>query len=267
MHEIPNDQEVINEAGFLDNADFVLQTTPQFGVILGSRTVAFAEPARAQLSQHHFARFAVGKWIPRISQLAKFELEIAALGDLERVRDRLGKIAEQLAHLARRFQIQFRHVTHPSLIAQIFTGTDAQHHIMRPVMLALEKMHIVRRDEAESKFPRQGRQSAIAFSLLGNAMIVQLDEEILCAENTAVFIDVSLRLRQIVGDERNVHIARQTTTQCDQAARVLPQQVLINARPVIKPIEVRNRDQLHEVAIPLLVARQKGQMAIITIRA
>ncbi len=52
-------------------------------------------------------------------------------------------------------------------------------------MAALEKMHVVRRDQSEPKFLRDRRQDAVAFSLRLDAVIVHLEEEILRSEDVA----------------------------------------------------------------------------------
>ena len=74
---------------------------------------------------------------------------------------------------------------HPLFVVHHLAGADADQDVVRVVMAALEEMHVVRRDQTEAEFLRELRQDAIAFALRLDAVVVQLEEEILRAEDVA----------------------------------------------------------------------------------
>ena len=67
---------------------------------------------------------------------------------------------------------------HATLVLHHFPRADADHDVVRFVMTAFEKMHVIRGNEADAKFFRQLGQHGIAFVLRFNPVIVQLEKEI-----------------------------------------------------------------------------------------
>ena len=179
MNEIPDDENVTDEAGLLQNIDFIIEALDQLGIGSGAFAVALVQTFVTKFAQICFARFAFGRRILRIFRATEFQLEIAAIRNRDRVRNRLGKIRKQCAHFVRRFEIQLRHVTHATLVRDQLARADANHHVVRFVVPALEKMHVVRRHQADAKFLRQLRQHGVAFVLRFDAVIVHLEEKIL----------------------------------------------------------------------------------------
>ena len=55
-------------------------------------------------------------------------------------------------------------------------------------------------------------------------------------------------------------LAFKTRAHANQTARVLRQIFVIDARFVVHPVEVRGRDELHEIAIPLLILREQREV-------
>ncbi len=64
-------------------------------------------------------------------------LDVAHLGDVVGVRDRLGQVLEELAHLVRGFEIDLGRVFHPVLIHEERTRPDADHNIVGIVIGAI----------------------------------------------------------------------------------------------------------------------------------
>src|SRR5439155_1926243 len=97
-NEIPNDQDVTDEAGLLENAQLVLEALAQLIVDLGALAVTPCQTFRTQLAQVFFARDAVRDRILGVFGFAELNFQIAALRDGERITNRLREIFEQLAH-------------------------------------------------------------------------------------------------------------------------------------------------------------------------
>src|SRR5215472_5027396 len=260
MNEIPNDQDVTNEPGFLEDAEFISESLAQLLVIRCTLAVTLREAFIAKIAQVSFALLAGRHWIFRIFRTAKLDRDIAAFADRQGVVDRLWKSAKNLAHFGRRLEVELRRVTHPAFVLDPFAGADAKHHVMRVVVVAMQKMDVVRRDETEAEIFCDLWQDPVALSLHLDPMIMHLDEEILGAENVAIFRRRLLRLLDIVCLNRGVYFTGQTTTEPNQSRRMLREQILVDPRSVMKSVEMRGRDQFNQIAVADLVFGQQREM-------
>ena len=116
-------------------------------------------------------------------------------------------VREKRAHFIRRFEIEFRRVTHPPFVVHHLSRADADHDVVRVVMTPFQEMHVVRGDQTEAEFLRQRRQDGVALLLRFNPVIVQLEEEIFRTENIAEIGRALARLRHVVGLDRHVDLA------------------------------------------------------------
>src|SRR5206468_9178021 len=101
MNEIPNNEQIADEAGFFENAQLVIESSNQLRIARRAFAVALSQSVVTQLAQIFFARFPGRRRKLRIFGEPKLEIEVTALANFERVSNRFGKIAEQLAHLGR----------------------------------------------------------------------------------------------------------------------------------------------------------------------
>ena len=127
-------------------------------------------------------------------------------------------------------------------------------------MAPLQKMHVVRRDQAEPELLRELRQDRVAFLLCLDAVVVHFEEEIFRAENVAKFRHALPRLLEIVRLDRHVDLAFEATAQPDQSSRARSEKFLVDPRLVMKTVEVRGRDQFHKIAVTGFVLRQQREM-------
>ena len=110
---------------------------------------------------------------------------------------------------------------------------------MGGVISPVQEMNVVRGNEADAEVLRDLRQHAVTNLLLLNSVVVQLDKEILCAENVAILGGEFRRLVDLVGLNRRVHLAGQAATQSDQSGRVRSEQFLVDPGTIVKTVEVR----------------------------
>src|ERR1700741_1642611 len=101
MNEIPNNEQIADEAGFFKNAQLIIEPSNQLCIVRRAFTVALSQTVVTKIAQIFFARFSWRHGILWIFGTPKLEIEITAFANLERIRNRFGKIAEQLAHLGR----------------------------------------------------------------------------------------------------------------------------------------------------------------------
>ena len=93
-------------------------------------------------------------------------------------------------------------------------------------------------------------------------MILQLQEEILLAEQVAVLVGQALGFVVAVRQQGFVDIAAQARRERDQAFGMARQQVFVDARLVIETVQIPGRDQLDQVAITGLVFAQQHQVVV-----
>ncbi len=127
---------------------------------------------------------------------------------------------------------------------------------MRP----LEEMHVVRRHQPHAEFPRQRRQHRVAALLRLDAVIVQLQEEILLAQDLHESVERLPRFLRLVGQDALVDLPLQARAHADKALAVLRQHLLVDARLVVHAIQVGDGDELHQVAVARLILRQQREM-------
>ena len=78
-------------------------------------------------------------------RLAQFQHEVAALGDLQRVRDGRGQVGEQLLHRGLRLEILLaRELAHAPLVAQDLAFGNANARLVRLVVVLARELHRVR---------------------------------------------------------------------------------------------------------------------------
>ena len=213
MNEIPNDKEITHKPRFLQNAELMLKAPVQFRIPRSPLAVARSQAVITKLAQISFTRFSGRHWIFRIFRRPKLKIEMATFANLQCVRDRLGRITEYLPHLGRRFEIQFRQITHPAFVLHHLAGADAKHHVVRFVIAPAEKMHIVRRDQANAQISGNLHQRDVAHFLLFHSVIVQFKEEIFRAEDIPIFGGTLFCFLDVVCLNRAVDFARKTTAQ------------------------------------------------------
>src|SRR5207244_10788970 len=119
-----------DESGLLEYPKFIIEALLQLRIAFRSVAVTLEQTFRAKITQIAFAGDPLWDGILRILRFSEFNLQIAALGDFQSVRDRFRKIAEDFAHFLCRFEIEFRFVTHMVLVLQLFPFSDAMLHIV-----------------------------------------------------------------------------------------------------------------------------------------
>src|SRR6476620_10656071 len=121
-------------------------------------------------------------------------------------------------------------------------------------------MNIVGRDQTEPELPRKFWQMHVAFLLVRDAVIVQFDEKVLWSKNVAILGGKIFCFLNVVGLKRAVDFAGETSAQTDQAIGMRRQQCLVDPRSIIKTVEMRRRNQLHQIAVTRFILRQQSEM-------
>ena len=259
VDEVPDDQEIVHETLLFEQVDFE-RVASLHRLAVRVCAVAFAQSDLGDLAKIFVAGLSGGRLVVGILR-RRVELEAGALRDGQRVVASPIEIREQRAHFLGRFEVHLVHVLHALLVRDFRTGADADQHIMRAVILLVQKMHVIRRDEAEAQIACELRQMRVHFPLRLDAVVGEFQEEIFPPEDVTIRRREFGRLREIVlGVNRVRHLTLQTAAQSDDSLRMLREQFLVDPRLVVKAVEMRRGHEAHEVLIALQIRRQQRQM-------
>ena len=135
---------------FFDHAEFVRQPREHFGP---QRAVAFLRSGKAQLPQIRKRGLVFRHGEFRENSFVQRELEIAAIGDVERRAQQFRMIREKLLHFRRRLE--------PGFAGRDFrrchrrqqpAGADGIHRAVMQMLLRPQKINIVRSNERDAEF-------------------------------------------------------------------------------------------------------------------
>ena len=112
---------------------------------------------------------------------------MAALGNAERVGERLRIILEDLGHFLGSLQIKLIPVIpEPLGVVHRLARPDAQQHVVRLEIGILQVMDIVGGDERQAQVFRDRLESGVDDELLVDTLVLHLEEEIARTENVAI---------------------------------------------------------------------------------
>ena len=196
-------------------------------------------------------------------QRLEVERHVALLRDFECVLNRVGDFGEERLHLLRAAQIKlFLHVAHPLGVRELRLRAEADQAIVRVRMLLLDVMHVVRRDAFQTELLCPRDEMPVDLRLLGDAVVLELEIEVIRTKRLLEPIDGRARLRQVVLDDGVGDLARETAGERDEPAAVLGEDFLVDARLVIIPVEMRRRDELREVLVAFLILCEQHEMVV-----
>ena len=98
--------------------------------------------------------------------------------------------------------------------------------------------------------------------LISDAVVLQLDEEVLAPEDVLQAGRPPLGLLHVPGQERLQHDPAQAARGGDQAGVMALQQLPVEPGLVVVPLEVRGRGELQEVAIALDRLGEQGEVVV-----
>ena len=191
--------------------------------------------------------------------LAEAQFEIAASGDLNTVRDRLGDVGEQRDHLFGRFQVLFGRVVARALrIGQQAARMDAYTRLVRLEILAREKAHVVARDDGAVARRGKLQRAVDEMRFVGVAGAREF-------EIPAVVEMLEPRARQrergfvFVGEHELADIALAPGKRYQARAATLEPFRLQECEVAMTAFEIAARDEFREIEIARAGLTQHGQ--------
>ena len=98
--------------------------------------------------------------------------------------------------------------------------------------------------------------------LLGDAVVLQLDEEVVAPEDVLQPGGLGHRLLDVVAQQRLQHVAAEAAGRGDDALGVLGEQLPVDPGLVVVALEVGAERELDEVLVAGLVLGQRGQVVV-----
>ena len=257
--EVPRDEEVVGEAHLADRRQLEGEAIAQ---VLRGGWVAPREALLAQARQVHERVLVVRHLELREADRAEFQLNVAALRDLQRRRQQIASVGlEDALHLVGRLEEELLvGELEALLVGQHVAGLDTEQHLMRVSIFGAQVVHVAGADGRQPQLIGQLDQYRVDLVVLFEVGVLDLDVEVLLAEDLDHQVHLGPRRRLVALHDRLVDAAGQAATQCDQALRVLLQQVEINARLVVIALEIAQGDQFDEVVVPLKILGQQREV-------
>ena len=218
VHEILDDEEIVRKAHFLDHGQLVFQLPVVFR-LLG--TVALREALFTQLPQ--IGGRVVPRRQPELRQviLAEGEVKLAPVGNALGVLHGVGITGEQLLHLLRGADVEIpRLIAHAVLVVHGFSGLDAQQHVVALGVLLPEIVGVIGADQGNARLLVQAQQAPVHRGLLGNAVVLQLQIEVVPAQDLLHSQGVFPGPLIVAADQAAGNFTGQARRQADKALRM-----------------------------------------------
>ena len=270
-YEIPDHEEVAREVHLLDEAELELQALL---VVLPPRAARpREEPLRrppvealpGHLHEVGVARLPLGHLEDGVVLAVGVEAEVAPLADGHGVLQRRGVVAEALPHLRGGLEVVLGAVGHLARLGPLLPRglhLDAEEDVVGVEVLLPEEVDVVGGHEGDARLPVDVEDLAVHLLLLGQSLVLHLEEVVALAEDVLELQGRAERLLGLAAQELLGHLAAEAGGQGDEALVVLPQEVLVHARLVGEPLEEGRRAELAEVPVALLVLAQEHEVGV-----
>ena len=124
----------------------------------------------------------------------------------------------------------------------------------------VDVVEVVRRNERQAGLRREAQQLLVQRPLLGQAVVLELEEEVALAEDVAVLAGEAAGLVPVVGLERPRDLAAEAGAEADEPLRMPGEVLAIDPGLVVVAVDVGVGDEPAEVAVADVVLRQQDQV-------
>ena len=127
-------------------------------------------------------------------------------------------------------------------------------------VLPVQVVAVVRRHDGDACVLCQPEEFPVHLLLLGDPVVLELEVEILLAEDLLVFEGDPLRVVIPVLDEQRRDLAAEAGREADKPFSVGPQQFLVDPRLVVESFEISGGHELDQVLVALSVAGEEYEV-------
>ena len=264
VDELLHDEEVAGEAHLKDDLELVLQAVAVgLRVDAGAVGVLFQAAFQTFLGQAAelgIQAGAFGQLVDREIVVPHVQFHVAALGDLGRVAQGLGQMAEHGLHLLAGLVVEVMGAeAHALGVVHGGLGLDAEQHLVGVGVVGVEVMAVVGGHDGQLEMVGYLQQALVGYLLLGQAVGLQLQIE-------AVRVDVGVFAGQgdgavhVTGVEGARDLARDAGRKADEALGIAAQHGLVHARLVVEALQVAAAHQLDQIVVALDGLREQDQV-------
>jgi hypothetical protein len=197
----------------------------------------------------------------RDAQVAQRHGDVAHLGNPAGVADGVRLVREEGRHLGGRLEpevVCFE--LEPAGRVEVVTRTHAKQDVVGLRLSLVDVVQVVGDDQWQANFRGQADELLVETSLLGQAMVLELQEETVPAENLAVLAGEPPRAIPVVDLEGPRDLAVQAGRKPDQALAVPGQMLAIDPRLVVVAVDVGIGHEPAQVEIAGPVLRQQDEV-------
>ena len=141
-------------------------------------------------------------------------------------------------------------------------GLHTQQRIVRFVVVAMHVVRVVGGEQRSADATSDLDQLRVRVALGLHAVVLQLDEQVVLAEDLLQPAGLLQRALLVALDQRLQNLATETAGRGHQAAVVLLEQLPIHARLVVVALEEREAGELDQVAIALVAFSEQRQVVV-----
>jgi hypothetical protein len=147
-------------------------------------------------------------------------------------------------------------------VLEVAVEADAEEHAVREGVLAMVEVAVVGRHQRDPGGGGQLREAGAHELLVRRAVVLDLEEVALAAEDLAVLLGRRAGGLGVAVEQQPGHLPRQAGRERDQPLRVLGEQALRDPRLVVEAFEVAGADQAHEVLVAAVVLGQQHEVVV-----
>ena len=258
--EVPDDQEVVREAHLADRLELELQPLLQLGRDL---VVAPLQPVVAELDEIVERVASVGRRELGQQDVPELDRDGAALGDLERARQRVLVAGKVERHLGGRLEEELVGVELPVVrVLERVAGLDAEQRLVRARVLVAEVVDVAGRDERQPGGLGGAREHGVDARLHVEPGVLHLDVDGVLAEDLPEPVELGGGVVLAVLLERLADLPGETAGERDQPVAVRLEQLPVDARLVVVALEVAERGELDQVRVARVVGGEQRQVRV-----
>ncbi len=170
-------------------------------------------------------------------------------------------VGEERRHLGRRLEVEVGRVElEPAGGVEVAAGADAEQDVVRLGLALVDVVEVVRHDERQPGLGRQAEELLVEPALLGQAVVLELEEEPVTAEDVAVLAGELPGVLPVVGLEGARDLTAEAGRQPDEPLAVPGEVLAVDPRLVVVAVEVGVGDEPAQVAVADGVAGQQDQV-------
>ena len=249
--EVPDDEEVRGEPHRLDDVE--LEVDALAHVHREVVAVALLRAFDRQLAQVRVLVVPFGDGERREDRVPELELDRGPLGDEQRVVACFRRLAEQMAHLLRALDVELVAVElEPVRVALQRAGLHTQQRVVGLRVFLLRVVAVVGREQRRIELARDVEQRADDLGVVVDAVVLELDEEVLAPEDLLEPRRRGQRRAFVALQDELRHEPAEAARGRGDALVVRGEQLPVGAGLVVVAVEVRHARDLDQVAVALI---------------